>query len=493
MRSRRIRTGWARAAAAALLAAAVLAPAAHGQQDFFYVEEAKEGRIYVFGGAKAYEEWKATGEMGKSITRVGAGPNGETIVFDGNVAINLYNFKHGLPGEAFPVQEEKKPVLKVTWKDGKTSIETDKARLDISNRIQFRSTLEQPDGGGSKGSYRIRRAKTKFEGWIYTQDLTYELQLNWADTASSLEDAAVNYDLTRGRRLAQIKGGQFKVPFGRQELTSSGSQQFVDRSIVSSEFALGRDQGLQLWGQTPGCSIEWRAGMFNGNGRNKSANDNDKFQVDARVTWLPLGEVEDRCPKKYGSERIREVKYSESDFETGPSGLRPLLAVAAQYEANDLRDSDPNTAAIDREVFGGDVVFKMRGLSVMGEYFRRVSEPEQALDPNGAPVDFDAFETRGWHAQVGYFIYQPKRRESDGKEAVRRFVEVAVRYATIEFTEEAAALVKARDDDRNERGVALNWFLNKHNLKLQADYRQIEKELQDLTDDEFRLQVQYIF
>jgi hypothetical protein len=275
--------------------------------------------------------------------------------------------------------------------------------------------------------------------------------MNWADTSSSLEDANLNYDLTRGRRIVQIKGGQFKVPFGRQELTSSGSQQFVDRSIVTNEFALGRDTGLQVWGEILNGTIEWRTGMFNGNGRNRSSNDNDKFQFNARVTWQPLG----------------DVKYSESDFE---SSSRPLFAVAAQYEANNLQDLDPNTDAIDREVFGGDVVFKFKGVSVFGEYFRRVSEPEIAVD----------FETRGWATQVGWFVY-------------RRHVEVALRFATLEFAGAPSSLVSAKNSDRNERGVALNWFLNKHALKLQADLRRIENEVTDLADDEARLQMQFIF
>ncbi|HET9480356.1 MAG TPA: porin [Candidatus Polarisedimenticolia bacterium] len=448
-----VRRRWCGRMFAAILAASVtlatVAPAA--AQGAFYVEVEKEGRIYVFNRMASYEEWKATGEMGRSITRVGAGPNGETIVFDSEEAIHLYNFKHSLPGEVLIKPEEKKPVMKFSWKDGKTTLESDRAVLVISNRVQFRYTHEQPDGKESKGSWRIRRAKTKFEGWIYTTDLSYELQLNWADTSSSLEDAALNYDLTRGRKALQIKGGQFKVPFGRQELTSSGSQQFVDRSIVSSEFALGRDTGLQLWGATPKGWLEWRAGMFNGNGRNRSANDNDKFQFNARVTWQPFG----------------DVKYSESDFE---STNRPLLAVAAQYEANNLQDVDPNTDAVDREVYSGDVVLKYKGLSVAGEYFRRVSEPEISAD----------FETRGYNTQVGLFVY-------------KRHVEVALRYATIEFAGAPATLVSAANDDRNEKGLAVNWFLNKHALKLQADYRRIRNEVTDLENDEARLQMQFIF
>ena len=45
-----------------------------GAQGSFYREARKDDRIYVFNIMKVWEQWEATGEMGKSITRVGAGP-----------------------------------------------------------------------------------------------------------------------------------------------------------------------------------------------------------------------------------------------------------------------------------------------------------------------------------------------------------------------------------------------------------------------------------
>jgi hypothetical protein len=53
-----------------------------------------------------------------AITRPGYGPNGETVVFDSEDAINLYNYKHGLPGEYFPKPKE---VPKSPYPAGKFS------------------------------------------------------------------------------------------------------------------------------------------------------------------------------------------------------------------------------------------------------------------------------------------------------------------------------------------------------------------------------------
>ena len=49
------------------------------------------------------------------------------------------------------------------------------------------------------------------------------------------------------------------------------------------------------------------------------------------------------------------------------------------------------------------------------------------------------------------------------------------------------------NNEREERGLVLGYFWNKHNHKLQADYREIETKPANTTDKEVRLQYQIIF
>lgn len=436
-----------------LLALFALMPQEVRAQGSFYAEETKDGRIYVFNLMKVYSDWKQSGEMGVSITRPGAGPNGETMVFDSNEAIHLYNFKHNLPPEVMIQPEEKKPVQKFAWKDGKTTFESDNAALIISNRIQFRYTLEDPATSGvpasqvgdAKGSFRIRRARTKFEGWFFDPNLTYELQVDWAATSNLLQDAQLTYDVTRGKKLFFVKVGQFKVPFGRQQLTSSGNQEFVDRATVSDTFARGRDLGVQISGTPMRGKLDWRLGVFNGNGRTVTANDNTDYQVNARVTFAPW----------------EDPKYTEGDTD---DTQRPAFAVAGNYEKNKSFDSI-TLAEPEREIFEGDAVLKYRGLFLFFDYYDVTTENTLT----GSTVD-----STGYIAQGGYFIIKKK-------------FEVAFRYAELDLNSDIS------DDERPERGVALGYYWNKHNLKLQADYRQLEDKAKNITNDEFRVQLQYIF
>lgn len=101
-------TPCARWAAAIAIVALSVIPARAEAQTFFYNEVAKDGRIYVFATWSKYDAFMKSGgvQTGPVIERASYGPHGETVVFDSVDAINLYNYKHGLPGEHFPDSKE---------------------------------------------------------------------------------------------------------------------------------------------------------------------------------------------------------------------------------------------------------------------------------------------------------------------------------------------------------------------------------------------------
>ncbi len=450
-------------AAVALLIGLGLAASASAQ-NFFYNEVVKDGRIYVFAIAKEFEAWSKSGEMGKALSRPGYGPKGETMVFDSEDAIGLYNMKNNRPGDPSAVAvPEKKPTMKVSWKDGKTTLDFDNAQVNISNRVQLRYTHVVPDdsvtlpgteaAGDSQGSFRVRRAKFKVDGWFYKKELTYEIQMNWPAAVGSnvgafLEDANIDWDISK-KQTFRVKFGQFKYPQSRQELTSSGSQEFVDRSLVENRYGLGRDAGLQFWGSVLNKKVEWRAGVFNGNGLTRGANDNAKFLLAARVQIQPNG----------------DPKYSEGDFD---STDKVLWAVGAFYNHNDLRFTTTNND-LDLKTWGIDGVLKKGGVFLTGAYYSRAADPETGL----------SFDDEGWFGQGGYLF---------GKQ----HWEVALRYGQFDPSN-----LVTTGDKQKELGGVLSYYYNKHNLKVQADFRTVENEAGNsgagTTNNEFRLQTQFIF
>jgi hypothetical protein len=192
-----------------------------------------------------------------------------------------------------------------------------------------------------------------------------------------------------------------------------------------------------------GNQLEWRAGVFNGNGRSNNTNDNTKYQYDARLMWQLGG---------------RAVGYSEVDFE---SVDKPLLAIAGQFEQKRFRpdrDHTPlpvvtacpcvNGGALKRTMWGVDLVYKFKRVFVMGALLRAA--------PSIRGADRGDFQSNGYHAQVGYLLDKG------------RHWELAARYAAWDPSNKIAT------NDRIEWGFGLNYFYNRHFLKVQSDFRQLE-------------------
>jgi phosphate-selective porin OprO/OprP len=451
---------------------AQVAYSANTVQSLFYKEIVKDGRFYVFNNAENAARFEQSGEMGVGITRIGIGPNGETVVGDNETALELFLFKHGLSEK---VDRPKTPTLNIVWRDGKTRMTIgSNFYMEISNRVQVRYTHELPDeavklpgtanAGDERGSFRIRRAKLKFEGWFYQPWLSYEVQTNWPGLSSTnlgqyLEDANINWDVTKGKKQLMVKLGQFKVPFGLQELTSSGSQQLVDRSLVSNAYFRGRDTGVTVWGVLGTNKLEYRAGLFNGAGLTRSANDNDEFQYNARVTFQPNG------ASPLGT--YSGAHQSESDFETRALG-KPIFTVSAAVEQNDLSNVATDLKTNFRStLFEVDSMFKYRGFSATGAYVWGERKP-QIANPS--------FDTSGWYLQGGFFL-KPEKWE------------IAARYG-----EQEPDKSRSRDKVTEIRG-GINFFYARHALKVQADFGQVKTETSsgDRKNNELRIQTQFIF
>jgi hypothetical protein len=389
---------------------------------------------------------------------------------------------------------------------------TPKPRFSFSlgNRLQVRYTFLSPDSStqDEDSSFRVRRFKTFMGGNAFFPWLKYKTQVNWVgfnepdarQDTPELEDALMDVVYFP---YAAVQIGQYKVPFNRQQLTSSGAQQFVDRAITDARFTFARDQGLMVHGLLGEEKMEWldySLGIFNGNGRDRSNNDNPEHLGVGRVYLTPMG----------------PFPYSESDTDNTP---KPKLALGTAYGFNPVRNrtttnvpitvsvpdpDDPSmmidvdsgrqlstTTTADAEIhrFTADAHFKWRGLSALLDYYwesrddkaTKVSVMEIGTDGRpgspmaGTPRRNLTTQTYGLLVQAGYFIW-PKH------------VELAGRFAMID--------TDGRDNGVQEARGGINYFVFAHNLKLQADFGSTMREVRDAPDTadfEARVQAQLIF
>jgi len=77
------------------------APAVPGNPPLFFREVAKDGRLFVFADQGRFRAWETSGDVGAASVRIGYGPNGETVTFDSDDAVFLYDFRHGEGTETF--------------------------------------------------------------------------------------------------------------------------------------------------------------------------------------------------------------------------------------------------------------------------------------------------------------------------------------------------------------------------------------------------------
>src|SRR5204863_4195378 len=89
---------------------------------------------------------------------------------------------------------------------------------------------------------------------------------------------------------AQIKIGQWKAPFGLEQITPDTTLYVIERSLPTGAITPDRQIGVQLWGK-PFTNVwpdqkdllTYYAGIFNGNGRNVSVNDDNNFMYVGRL------------------------------------------------------------------------------------------------------------------------------------------------------------------------------------------------------------------
>src|SRR6058998_819566 len=145
-----------------------------------------------------------------------------------------------------------------------------------------------------KDRFRLRRARINLTG-DFAENFDFKIEgdfgqgdgLNSSRTAFSATDIFVNWHQFPE---AQIKIGQWKAPFGLEQLTPDTTLFMIERSLPTGAITPERQIGVQLWGK-PFATIwsdqadllTYYAGIFNGNGRNITNNDNNNFMYVGRL------------------------------------------------------------------------------------------------------------------------------------------------------------------------------------------------------------------
>lgn len=331
-------------------------------------------------------------------------------------------------------------------------------RFRMQNRFTYQ-TEDTKSLAPDEANFEVRRTRLRLDGHLLDPRLLYRIQLSFTrgdldfdrtEYPNILRDAAVGWRLSNN---TNIWYGQTKLPGNRQRLISSGSQQFVDRSLVNSTFNIDRDTGIFL-NHKQGQEMPFWVKLAISNGEGRSTNNKDSgLAYTARVEWLPLGSFKD------GGD------FLEGDLARE---LTPKISMGAAYSMNKKANKPAGQTGTEFEVEGlsrdmenffADFLFKYRGFAWSTEYAKRWSEDPviSAADNNGKEVVI--FKGQGFNTQASYIF--------------ENNYEIAARFSKIWGDRE----IRNFASDTKQYTVGVSKYINEHTVKIQTDLSYFEETI----------------
>jgi len=259
-----------------------------------------------------------------------------------------------------------------------------------------------------KDRFRLRRARINLTG-DFAEQFDFKLEgdfeisdgLNSSRTAFEGTDIFINWHQFPW---AQVKVGQWKAPFGLEQTTPDTSLYTIERTLPTGAITPERQIGVQLWGKP--LAIIWPdqkdlltyyAGIFNGNGRNITNNDNNNFMYVGRLESTLFKDV---FGKGFFLKLGADILNSRDDKETNISQTLTLLV-------NDDGSLSPFVlpGADERTAWSVDAWLKIGPFDLIGEFLQERVHPRTV---NGVPPGFAEFTTDGFYVTGAYFLIPKK-------------------------------------------------------------------------------------
>ena len=316
----------------------------------------------------------------------------------------------------------------------------------INWRAQMRFTSREfedpiaPNPDEREGNFVVNRARFKLGGHAYRPWLGYYFEYDFVQSA--LLD--LRFTLQASDAL-QLRVGQWKVPYNRERVDSSGKQQFAERSVVTPWFTLDRQQGAavfgRLWEGTRADSW-YNVGVFSATGRGGTGSV-EQPMVLGRWQWNFLG---------------RDLGFSQCDIGYRDRPAASLAVAGARWQGPYTSFSSNGGGELPGYPVGVSDTYKVRqamietayqhgGFSWQQEYHWKTVDDTVT----GSTTDLE-----GWYAQTGYFFHA----------AFERFpkpLEIAVRLAEVDSN------TSVEEDVEKEATLVFNWFFAGHSNKLTLD------------------------
>lgn len=326
------------------------------------------------------------------------------------------------------------------------------AQMDVGDRGDSRFTNDND-------RFYLRRARLNATG-RFLEELDFRLEMELAGGLSNT--SALRAQMTDGfitwNRYSQasVRVGQFKTPFGFEQLYGDPRLFTLERTLVNDRLTLSRQIGVQVAGDLLDRRLTYAVGAFNGNAVNNNFNDDDRFLMVGRLTGIPWR-------GKLGS--------TSASWAVGGNGFS---SQDANVPLSDLGvDSTPATPDRDgifsgeRQGMGLDTQLLAGRLEIWGEYLSMRLEP-------GSRIPRARLNADGWYGQGSYFVI-PDR------------LQLVLKYETFDPNQD-------RDDDETDTAtVGASVYVKGHDIKLMLNYLRTELPGPAEKQDKVLARLQVIF
>lgn len=330
--------------------------------------------------------------------------------------------------------------------------------LSLRSYVQFRWRFHAFEVAEDVNTFDIMRARTIMEGNLYSADMTYKLQLEWATATTNLRDAWFRWRFYNNEQNEiALRIGAQKTRFGREATGTASQLEFTDRSIVSRTFANNRQVGAMVQGShIEGKKLNWHGGIFNGdpaagavgifeNG-NLAANVDNEIDFIAGVRFDPMGDMGD---EGYEQGDLRAADKQDLAASVG-------AGVVVGNHTSIATGADVETISINL-----NGALKVRGFHALADVFIRSDDPDIA-----AANETDSL---GWQIGGSYTLQPTGGGHSQWAFGARVGMITLNDVGQIALT--GGHSLGAAEGDQTELELMVSNYYRKHKLKTQLGYR----------------------
>ena len=377
----------------------------------------------------------------------------------------------GLGFEDKPAQEAStdNTLIKTYFKDGLRFETADKGfQMKMGGRIMFDTALIGTNNnymnsfGNEENGSSFREARIYAEG-SFNEKIEFKWQYDFnGGVNNKLKDLYIGF---RNTPAGNVRVGQFKEPFGLDQLTSLSYITFMERGAPNA-LVPGRNVGVMLFDNNAPKTMNWAVGIFEDDGADTGASTggDGAYSLTGRVSGTPV------------KDDVTHLIHLGASASTRTLGDNPY-AVTFRGESNLTKGTiaSVNVAADSVNMGGVEAAWVNGPLSLQSEYILSQVNPDAGEDLN-----YTSFYVYG-----SYFLTGESRTYKDttgtftridvlkpyGKDGGMGAVELALRVSGIDL-----------DDGTTPGGqvtsytAGVNWYLTAY-MRFMVNYVHEEIEI----------------